>query len=112
MKILFLIQYLSPGSPFYSQNYLRYLSLRNNRIRHIETPDCFQGLNSLEKLDLSGNQLDTLRAEVNVFRDLPRLEILDLSHNRLTWVAPDVFSPLISTKHLKLDNNKLLGNQN
>ena len=101
---------MSPGSPFYSQNYLRYLSLRNNIIRQIETPDCFQGLNSLKKLDLSGNKLTTLRAEVNVFRDLQQLESLDLSNNRLSWVAPDVFSPLISVTHLELDNNKLLGN--
>ena len=110
MKVIVLFQYLSPGSPFYSQNYLRYLSLRNNRIKHLDTPDCFEGLHSLKTLDLSGNELAILRAEIDVFREVPNLEKLDLSNNQISWVAPDVFSPLQSLINLDLCNNKLLGN--
>ena len=109
MNILFSFQYLSPGSPFYSQNYLRYLSLRNNRIKHLDTPDCFEGLHSLKTLDLSGNELAILRAEIDVFREVSSLEKLDLSNNQISWVAPDVFSPLNSLISLQLNSNKLLG---
>ena len=99
---------MSPGSPFYSQNSLQYLSLRNNIIKQIEIPETFEGLSSLKYLDISGNRLTVLRAENNVFRELLQLETLDLSNNRLSWVSPDAFSPLLSLRTLKLDDNKLL----
>ena len=111
ITVIVIFQYLSPGSPFYSQNYLGYLSLQNNRIKHLDTPDCFEGLHSLKALDLSGNQLAILRAEIDVFREVPNLEKLDLSNNQISWVAPDVFSPLQSLINLELSSNKLLGSQ-
>ena len=67
-------------------------------------------MHSLKTLDLSGNELAILRAEIDVFREVPNLEKLDLSNNQISWVAPDVFSPLQSLIDLEIDNNKLLGN--
>ena len=72
-------------------------------------PDCFEGLHSLKTLDLSGNELAILRAEIDVFREVSSLEKLDLSNNQISWVAPDVFSPLNSLINLQLNSNKLLG---
>ena len=106
---IFNFQDLSPGSPFFSQNILRYLSLSNNRIMFIDSPECFEGLKHLKELDLSGNKLAVLREEYKTFRELSQLEMLDLSNNKLAWIAADVFTPLMSLLRLKLDGNRLKG---
>ena len=109
--IMYIINFqnLSPGSPFYSQASLQYLSLHNNIIKTIESSDTFSGLISLETLDLSGNKLSMFKADVIIFKALTSLNILDLSQNELSWIAPDVFSPLVSLTHLNLNGNKLRG---
>ena len=111
MIIIYFINFqnLSPGSPFYSQASLRDLSLHNNIIKTIESSDTFSGLISLETLDLSGNKLSMFKADVDLFKGLTSLKILDLSQNELSWIAPDVFSPLVSLTHLNLDGNRLRG---
>ena len=49
------------------------------------------------------------KADVIIFKGLTSLKILDLSQNELSWIAPDVFSPLVSLTHLNLNGNKLRG---
>ena len=75
----------------------------------IDSPECFEGLTNLKQLDLSGNKLAVLREEYKTFRELSQLEMLDLSNNKLSWISVDVFSPLVSLIRLKLDGNKLKG---
>ena len=111
MIVIYIINFqnLSPGSPFYSQASLQDLSLHDNIINTLESSETFSGLISLETLDLSGNKLSMFKADVNIFKGLTSLKILDLSQNELSWIAPDIFSPLVSLTRLNLNGNKLRG---
>ena len=75
----------------------------------IDSPECFEGLGELKHLDLSGNQLTTLNKEYETFRELRELDVLDLSNNKLSWISPNVFSPLMLLTRLNLNGNKMTG---
>ena len=75
----------------------------------IDSSECFAGLKNLRILSLRGNMLKILKGEYETFKGLDEVQTLDLSHNELTWITPDVFYPLKSLISLKLDYNKLQG---
>jgi len=77
--------------------------LRNQGLT--EAPRALFEEKSIEILNLSGNQLTSLQAEV---RQLTKLRILDLSNNTLTNI-PAELGQLSNLEILNLQNNKLTG---
>ena len=73
----------------------------------IETlhPGAFEGLTSLDKLNLSQNRIKTL--EEGVFRGLNSLSSLRLHENRLTEINPDVFKDLAALEILAIHINDI-----
>ena len=65
----------------------------------------FRGLSSLQRLDLGGNSLASLPA--NVFNDLPSLQTLDLDGNSLASLSANAFDGLSSLERLDLSGNSL-----
>ncbi|CRK94408.1 CLUMA_CG007915, isoform A [Clunio marinus] len=65
----------------------------------------FIGLSNLEKLDLSGNLIETL--EDDVFKDLTSLGTLELSNNKIENINERSFNGLKRLKFLYLAGNKL-----
>uniref|UniRef100_A0A7S4UKX0 Leucine-rich repeat-containing N-terminal plant-type domain-containing protein n=1 Tax=Guillardia theta TaxID=55529 RepID=A0A7S4UKX0_GUITH len=65
----------------------------------------FDGLSSLERLDLSSNSLETL--EEGVFDGLSSLRMLDLSNNQISSITAPLFSKVSSLRFLDLSHNKL-----
>ena len=68
-------------------------------------PGDFDGLSSLQRLDLSDNQLTELPDDI--FSALIALITLDLSDNQLTELQNDVFSALLALTTLDLSGNQL-----
>ena len=71
--------------------------------------DAFYGLNYLEELYLSRNQINKLPTQAfEVFKSTGSLRLLDLSFNGLTGYFPDdAFSSLPSLTHLNFSHNPL-----
>lgn len=67
----------------------------------------FQGLKSLEYLDLSGNHLENVSS--STFVQLPRLKILRLQSNGLTSSTITKLRGLLHLEKLDLSNNALMG---
>ncbi|TKY68624.1 LRR receptor serine/threonine-protein kinase [Spatholobus suberectus] len=65
-----------------------------------------EGLQHLEKLNLSFNQLTSIGADLE---NLINLQILDLQNNSLMGVVPDSLGELEDLHLLNLENNKLQG---
>ncbi len=63
------------------------------------------GLDTLETLNLSNNQLTALHP--TIFTPLTQLQRLNLTHNQLTTLDPALFSSLTQLQHLGLHNNQL-----
>lgn len=81
------------------------LDLREMKLDTI--PDgVFRGLGSLKKLILLDNNLRSLPE--NVFEDVPSLEILNLSDNELIELPANIFRSLESLLELDIDGNYLL----
>ena len=83
---------------------LEQLNLYRNRLTTLEA-GVFDGLTSLISLDLSDNELTSL--DVGVFRGLSSLTSLDLSINELTLLEEGVFGELTSLDMLSLHSNPL-----
>ncbi|XP_034728176.1 leucine-rich repeat-containing protein 24-like [Etheostoma cragini] len=77
------------------------LSLTGNHI-NVLNQSTLNGLLNLTRLSLNKNRIKTI--ETNSFSSNPILAELDLSENRMTWVSPQVFRSLRSTK-IRLDGN-------
>uniref|UniRef100_A0AAG5DWX7 TIR domain-containing protein n=1 Tax=Anopheles atroparvus TaxID=41427 RepID=A0AAG5DWX7_ANOAO len=71
----------------------------------LRTVPRFDGTPLLAHLDLSGNQLETLPA--NLFTELPKLTSLDLKKNRLTALPRDIFGANRQLVELDLSHNGL-----
>ena len=80
------------------------LRLRDKGISMLQAGD-FDGLSSLNVLDLQHNSLKSLPQ--GVFDDLTRLNRLRLNNNQLTEQSPDIFAGLTGLKNLHLGNNNL-----
>lgn len=84
---------------------LRELTLNENQLRGGLQRRSFQGLASLETLELSRNNITGDVGEV--FGDLRSLTRLDLSQNRLQSLSPDYFETLSNLTDLGLRANRL-----
>ncbi|XP_013392579.1 toll-like receptor 3 [Lingula anatina] len=97
---------IDPPVDFSTQKYtnLRRLILANNRLSYI-SPTAFRGLQSLEVLDLSGNNLTSLP---DVFTNLTSLRAVYLN-NSPHMVRADfrVFTTLRNLEHLSLTGSKI-----
>ncbi|KAJ4942578.1 hypothetical protein JOQ06_012432 [Pogonophryne albipinna] len=80
---------------------LRDLSLAGNQIEALNE-SMLHGLDSLVRLSLNKNKIRTIHQ--NTFSSNSVLAELDLSGNRMTWVSPQVFQSLRSTR-VRLDGN-------
>ncbi|XP_022672827.1 slit homolog 3 protein-like isoform X2 [Varroa destructor] len=116
-----------PSAPFRHLQSLTSLILSNNRLQL--APRLFYQLKNLQRLDLSGNPLNSIDPDILkdlrpvtrlylarcnlsslhslVYQQLPNLEHLDLRDNKLTYLAPHEFRHLSRLQFLHLDGNKL-----
>lgn len=78
------------------------LSLRQCQIDVLEDR-AFDGLNSLQELDLGYNGIVSISSLIN----LPRLVVLNLKHNFLRAVSADMISPLSLIQQLDLSDNDI-----
>lgn len=69
-------------------------------------PQSFEGLVALENLDLSVNQLTSLKA--GIFDNLNAVKYLNLSHNVIGEIAPQLFNQLTALDNIDLSNNQLI----
>ena len=85
---------------------LKHLSLNRNLLRKLEGSEVFAPMSeTLESLNLSDNQIDTIAD--NVFGTLVNLKQLDLTNNNIDVVTKNTFSGLRGASHLLLGNNRL-----
>lgn len=82
---------------------LYHLDLTENRLNLDRLPKNFYKLDSLERLYLSGNQLEKLTAD---FGQWPKLRVLCLRDNKIESIHRDV-SRLVLLKELHLQGNEL-----
>lgn len=82
---------------------LQTLDFSRTNVRHFLRPKIFESLVSLNRLDLSHNELTELDA--GVFYGLNQLSSLDLSHNHLKTIPLLVNVP--NLQHLKLRGNRI-----
>ncbi|KAJ9589481.1 hypothetical protein L9F63_017298 [Diploptera punctata] len=85
---------------------LKTLKLNHNYYLTYLSNSSFNGLESLEILEISQCSIQTI--EINTFDGLFKLRILDISWNNLHNLNNSIFSKLQSLKELKLENNKIL----
>ncbi|CAH2244188.1 jg7428 [Pararge aegeria aegeria] len=78
---------------------LKYLSINENLIRNVTTPD-FKDLPNLRILLLKSNQIQYIQDRV--FDDLLSLEMLDISHNPIKFLSPSTFDGPLSLRDLRL----------
>ncbi|GLH02424.1 Toll-like protein [Gryllus bimaculatus] len=89
---------------FFVMQNLNHLSLSNGNIQSV-AEDAFQGLSSLQSLNLAASRLNELPPRV--FRNLHNLETIDIYQNRLQTLAENIFSGLSNLKELSLRANRL-----
>lgn len=107
---------------------LQHIVLDDNLIEYIE-PFAFEGLPVIQGLNMSGNKLTTMKAdmfraltglkklyimksgvkdiEIDTFRDLDTLEELNLSNNLISNLRENVFADLLLLATMNLSGNKL-----
>ncbi|KAJ1146123.1 hypothetical protein NDU88_012405 [Pleurodeles waltl] len=87
-------------------NSLQELDLNNNRLQSC-TVDilAFAGLARLEKLILTNNALDALKA--SWFMDMKFLTKLNMSANMINYIPPRTFETLSALDHLDLADNRI-----
>ncbi|XP_030848396.1 leucine-rich repeat-containing protein 15-like [Strongylocentrotus purpuratus] len=101
----------------YLSSFLKTRSLKRLQMSHTElkAPDLFDnqtqssffdGLVSLERLNLSGNLLSNMSP--GVFRSLTKLKVLDLSQASIVILKPELFKGLVSLTSLYLNENNIL----
>lgn len=107
-KLIFLnlynnhISYIQRDS--FKHNRLNYINLENNNLSGEIIIDTFAGLNNISKLDLSKQNISSIRN--GAFSDMNMLLILNLSYNRISEVESYSFSNL-SISVLNISYNRL-----
>eukprot|EP01080_Neovahlkampfia_damariscottae_P002986 gene2986-4996_t len=81
-------------------NSLKYVSARENKITDVPT---YIGSNSIEKIDLFGNEIEIITEAIDEFDNLT---FLNLSKNQIKSIHSN-FSQLIKLKYLNLSFNKI-----
>ena len=83
---------------------LRYLNVRDNKLKNNGLPPEIFKLEELLVLDLSRNQLKEVPAELECTKSLL---VLNLNHNQIEMIPNQLFVNLIDLIFLDLSNNKL-----
>lgn len=120
-----------PSDGFKSLTALHTLTVSHNSINDLEN-NCLDGLQKLQKLNLSGNRIQIIHTRIfrgfsdvrlqeldlntnnissvpsNAFEKLKYLLFLDLSHNSIAIINANTFSGLNSLRKLLLNNNDIL----
>lgn len=78
--------------------------MANSKLKSIN-PNTFDGLSSLEELDLSGNQIDEL--DESTFEKLINLKTLYLGGNLLRRIPSRIFENLPNLRNISLENNQI-----
>ncbi|KAJ6633880.1 Slit like 2 protein [Pseudolycoriella hygida] len=89
----------------FTLDHLVVLELSANEIENLNSSSIFKDQPSLKYINLSYNRISSIHSEA--FSGLQKLEQLILSDNQLTEIGNAVFAPLIQMKHLQLDTNKI-----
>ncbi|XP_045504933.1 leucine-rich repeat and immunoglobulin-like domain-containing nogo receptor-interacting protein 3 [Colias croceus] len=84
---------------------LEYIDISRNEIKRTEH-GLFTGLNRLKHLNISRNQIYDIPRFT--FVDLENLEVLDVSHNKLQAIPFQVFGPMTRLHYLDISNNKIV----
>ncbi len=92
-----------PANLFSNSKLLNFVDFSNNSIRHID-PLAFEGVDSIQTLYLSFNQINRLDDH---WLHVPSLTELHLSNNNLSMIADRAFEEFTSLKHLDLSNNPI-----
>jgi len=99
------IQYIDANSFDYNQKLIG-INLKNNQLCRIDMKTFTNaGLNKLEWLILSNNNLQTIDEK---FANLESLKKIDLSNNQLENLDPQTFRDVKSLRKLNLNNNQLI----
>jgi Leucine-rich repeat (LRR) protein len=85
---------------------LKHLLLRSNKIEHVRS-HCLEGLNKLERLDLSFNYISHIPISLFVSANSSRLEYLYLNNNFLKRVPKEAFEHCTSVKYVYLNSNQI-----
>ncbi|XP_013195614.2 leucine-rich repeat and immunoglobulin-like domain-containing nogo receptor-interacting protein 3 [Amyelois transitella] len=85
-------------------NNLEYIDLSRNEIKRTEH-GLFARLRHLKHLNISRNHLDDIPRFT--FSDLDNLEVLDVSHNQLHAIPFQVFWPMTGLQYLDISHNKI-----
>ncbi len=83
---------------------LENIELPDNKLTELKQTD-FQNMINLSKLDVSGNQIQTIEAKT--FNSQRKLTKLDLNKNVLTKINVDMFQGLAYLNHIILSHNKI-----
>ena len=83
---------------------LRFYEVENCSIKTVNRKH-FNGLNKLERLDLSLNEIELI--DRDSFKDLNNLKSLDLSHNKIKTIDPKFFQSLETLLQLMIGNNQI-----
>jgi len=84
---------------------IQFASLSKCNLVDVE-PQSFEGLGALEVLDLSVNQLTTLKA--GIFDNLNTVKYLNLSYNIIGEIEPQLFNQMTALDNIDLSNNQLI----
>jgi Leucine-rich repeat (LRR) protein len=76
----------------------------NKNLTHL-TSDTFAGLDKLENVDLSDNEINSM--DKNVFVTLQNLKIVNMSHNALTELEEGMFANKNKIEEIYFNDNKL-----
>eukprot|EP01135_Chromosphaera_perkinsii_P005555 Nk52_evm104s352 gene=Nk52_evmTU104s352 len=90
---------------FKKNTHLRVISVNNNRISSMFSPQMFEGMVSLEKIFLAANEIVSLPSKL--FKDLPLLYHIDLSDNNLSSVPDNMILNCGKSRHLSLGIPKM-----
>lgn len=95
-----------PPDMFRSSRDIKHVYLQNNSLT-ILAPGLLEGLDQLQVLDLSYNQLSSRWVNRNTFKGIVRLVVLNLGYNKLSRIDASVFHDLYTLQILNLEHNSI-----
>ena len=93
------------NKPFKSFNLVEILMLDDNKL-YVLPGDFFEGLSSIKRIELSGNNLSTLPKNIFKSKSFGKIEMIDLGENEFEQI-PDALKDIESLKTLAFTGNKL-----